>query len=229
VPLRPKPVDSRRRCRAIRISVTAVNKQRIPSAWTPWRRRIRRHRRPIAAALAGLSVLFIIGAVSESGEPTQPVAIAAADIPAGSTLTVDDVTTSQFPVSLVPPGSTSNPSDLDGEILTTAITAGEPITASRLLGSRPDAGRGLVAAPVRLADAGVAGLLAPGDVVDLIAASTDGSARVVARKARLITRPIPPATFGTQTGSLVLLAVTPDEATTIAGVATTRDLSAVLQ
>ena len=155
--------------------------------------------------------------------------IAATDIPAGTTLSPDDLTTAEYPSDLTPRGISGDPATLTGEVVTAGVTTGEVITASRLLGSRPEAGRGLVATPVRLADAGVAGLLAPGDVVDVIAASTDGSAKVVARKARVITRPIPPATFGTQTGSLVLLAVTPDEATTIAGVATTRQLSAVLQ
>ena len=194
-----------------------------------WRRRIKRHRRPIAASLAALSVFAIIGAVSDSGGPTQSVVIAATDITAGTTLTAADLTTTDFPVDLIPPGTVSDPSAVTGEVVTSGVAVGEAITSSRLLGSRPEAGQGRVAAPVRLADAGVAGLLAPGDTVDIIAASTDGSARVVARDARVITRPIPPATFGTQTGSLVLLAVTPDEATRLAGVATTRALSAVLQ
>ncbi len=194
-----------------------------------WRRRIKRHRRPIAAALAALSVFAIIGAVSDSGDPTTTVVIAATDIPAGTTLTPDDLTTTEFPADLSPPGAPADPATITGEVVTAGVITGEVITTSRLLGSRPEAGRGLVAAPVRLADAGVAGLLAPGDVVDIIAASSDGSAKVVARDARVITRPIPPATFGTQTGSLVLLAVSPDEATDLAGVATTRQLSAVLQ
>ena len=194
-----------------------------------WRRRIKRHRRSIAAALAALSVFAIIGAVSDSDGPTTTVVIAATDIPAGTTLTPDDLTTAEFPADLAPPGAPDNPATITGEVVTAGVITGEVITASRLLGSRPEAGRGLVAAPVRLADAGVAGLLAPGDVVDVIAASSDGSAKVVARDARVITRPIPPATFGTQTGSLVLLAVSPDEATDLAGVATTRQLSAVLQ
>ncbi len=194
-----------------------------------WRRRIKRHRRPIAAALAALSVFAIIGAVSDKGGPTTTVVIAATDIPAGTTLTPDDLTTAEFPADLAPPGAPADPATITGDVVTAGVSTGEVITTSRLLGSRPEAGRGLVAAPVRLADAGVAGLLAPGDVVDVIAASTDGSAKVIARDARVITRPIPPATFGTQTGSLVLLAVSPDEATDLAGVATTRQLSAVLQ
>jgi Flp pilus assembly protein CpaB len=194
-----------------------------------WRRRIKRHRRPIAALLAALCVLTIITAISDRSGPTSTVVIAARDIPAGTTLTSGDLTTAQFPRDLTPTGSASDPGALIGEVVTAGVWSGEILTTARILGGRPEAGRGLVAAPVRLADAGVAGLLAPGDTVDIIAASRDSNAKVVARSARVITRPIPPAAFGTQTGSLVLLAVTPEEATALAGVATTRQLSAVLQ
>jgi Flp pilus assembly protein CpaB len=152
-----------------------------------WRRRIKRHRRPIAAALAALSVFAIIGAVSDSGGPTTTVVIAATDIPAGTTLILDDLTTAEFPADLAPPGAPDDPATITGEVVTAGVITGEVITTSRLLGSRPEAGRGLVAAPVRLADAGVAGLLAPGDVVDVIAASTDGSALIAAFTEAFIT------------------------------------------
>lgn len=194
-----------------------------------WRRRLQRHRRPVAAGLAALSVLAVIGAVSDSGASTAPVVVAAVDIPAGTTLTESDLRIIDFPIELIPETASTDPSLIAGEVVTAGILPGEVITSARLLGQRPEAGRGRVAAPVRLADAGVAGLLAPGDRVDIIAASADGEARVIARAARVITRPIPPATFGTQTGSLVVLSVTSDEATALAGVATTRQLSAVLQ
>ncbi|AKH82898.1 hypothetical protein AA958_12385 [Streptomyces sp. CNQ-509] len=53
--------------------------------------------------------------------------------------------------------------------------------------ARDGGGSGEVLAPVRIADAGVAGLLAPGDVVDVLAVDADdgGPARVVARGARV--------------------------------------------
>lgn len=155
--------------------------------------------------------------------------VASRDIPAGTTLAVNDMTVVEFPMDVAPPGTSTDSESLLGQVVTVAVAPGEAITTTRLLGSRPEAGQGMVASPVRLADAGVAGLLVPGDVIDVIAATPDGQARIVARDARVITRPIPPATFGTQTGSLVLLSVTPQEATALAGVAATRELSAVLQ
>lgn len=50
-----------------------------------------------------------------------------------------------------------------------------------------DAGAGEVLAPVRIADAGVVGLLKPGDLVDVLATGGEdgGTARVVARAARV--------------------------------------------
>ncbi len=63
------------------------------------------------------------------------------------------------------------------------MRAGETITDVRLVGPALLAGYGdqLVAAPVRIADAGSAALLQPGDVIDVLAADgvggTDGETR----------------------------------------------------
>ena len=176
-----------------------------------------------------MSVLAAIAAVGESAPATTPVVVTAVDLPAGSSIVEQDLAVVDFPVALAPPGAFAAPGMLTGAVVTTSIAAGEALTATRLLGDRPDAGQGRVAAPVRLADAGIAGLLAPGDVVDVLASSPRGDARVVCRGARVITRPLPPAAFGTQTGSLVVLAVTRAEAVALAGVATTGVLSVVLQ
>lgn len=193
------------------------------------RRCVRRHRRAVAAVLAGVAVLAIIQTLSGGGTPVVPVAVASSDLPAGHTLTESDVTVIDYPGDLDPPGTYPASTDLIGEMLVSVISAGEPITASRLLGERPQAGRGKVAAPVRLADAGLAGLLAPGDVVTIISADTDGTATVLARNARIITRPIPPAGLSTRSGSLVLVAVDPQEAPILAAESVSRDLTAVLQ
>jgi pilus assembly protein CpaB len=193
------------------------------------RRFLRRHRRGVAAALAGVAVLAVIQTLSGGGTPVVSVAVASIDLPAGHTLTESDVTVIDYPRDLDPPGTSPDASVLVGEMLVSAISAGEPVTASRLLGARPQAGRGKVAAPVRLADAGVAGLLAPGDVITIVSAGTDGTASVLARNARIITRPIPPAGLSTRSGSLVLVAVNPNEAATLAAESVSRDLTAVLQ
>ena len=71
----------------------------------------------------------------------------------------------------------------------------EPLTDARLLGPGLLAGygTGLVATPVRIADADAAKLLSPGDVIDVLAVPTGfehaaPSAQAVAHDVRVITR-----------------------------------------
>ena len=95
---------------------------------------------------------------------------------------------------------------------------------------------GQVAAPVRLVDPGVAPLLHSGDVVDVLAApesptgAADAStspARVVAQRVRVLTVSSPGS--DTSLGSLVVLAVSPDDAAALAGAEAGGRLSAVLE
>ncbi|MFY9330600.1 MAG: SAF domain-containing protein [Candidatus Nanopelagicales bacterium] len=189
---------------------------------------IRRHRRIMAACLAALAVLFIMIGRTEAN-PTTPIVVAKQDILAGASLTNADLTTINMPAELVPAGSHTDTDQVVGKITTTPVAAMELVTINRLVGSRPQARAGEVLVPVRLADAGAAGLLAPGDIVNVIAATVDGQARVIAHNARVVTRPIPPAGFSTQTGSLVLLSVSGNEAIELAASSTQRALTAVLQ
>ena len=100
------------------------------------------------------------------------------------------------------------------------IASGDPLEA------------GLVAAPVRLADAEVARLLAPGSIVDVLAADGEGRAHVVADAVEVLS--VPPSEhhafsstdFG---GALLLLAVTPSQATGLAAMAAVGPLSVVLR
>ena len=95
---------------------------------------------------------------------------------------------------------------------------------------------GLVAAPVRLVDPGVAPLLRAGESVDVLAApeSPTGAvdtapalARVVARGVRVLTVTAPAAT-DSNLGTLVVLAVTPAEAQALAGAEASGRLSVTL-
>ena len=100
---------------------------------------------------------------------------------------------------------------------------GEPLTDVRLVGSRlVDAlGPGLVATPVRLADAAVAGLLRAGDRVDVLAAPADPAlgtrTTVAAADVPVLAVPVVDAT-GDQ-GALIVLATTPRAAMTLAAAA----------
>ncbi|HEY0637387.1 MAG TPA: Flp pilus assembly protein CpaB [Pseudonocardiaceae bacterium] len=123
---------------------------------------------------------------------TATVLVAARDLPPGVTLTPADVRTAEVPAGLVPAGTLGTPSDVDGRVLAGATRQGEPITDVRLLGEEltrllaPGADAATV--PLRLSDADVAGLLAPGSTVDVVGVGERGAEPVVlAERATVLT------------------------------------------
>lgn len=108
----------------------------------------------------------------------------------------------------------------------TGNTNGSSLSLAKL------AADGLVAAPVRLADADVAALLEAGDLVDVLAADGNGRAAIVAPAASVVSIPavrsdgLAAGSFG---GALVVLAVTSSEATELAARSATGPLSIVLR
>ena len=132
---------------------------------------------------------------------------AARDLPAGTTLGRDDLTTVDYAAGTAPTGLAR---DVVGRMLAAPVRAGEPLTDIRLVGvplaaAYPDA----VAMPVRLPDAGMADLLRVGDHIDLVAADPQGSvARVVATDLAVVALPAPDdeTTSSGLPGRLVVLA-----------------------
>jgi Flp pilus assembly protein CpaB len=125
---------------------------------------------------------------------------------------------------------------LAGRVLAGPVRAGEPITDVRLVGRSllEGYGDGLVATPVRIADAESARLLRSGDVIDVLAATAAaetgaGEARLVAAGVRVVVVPraedsaLGGGGFGE--GALVVLATTPATATRLASAAVTSRLS----
>ena len=85
----------------------------------------------------------------------------------------------------------------------------------------------MVAAPIRIRDAGVVGLLEVGDRIDVYAARRDTSfADLVVAGARVVALPRPGD--DNQEGGLVVLAVTPTEAAALAQASATAPLSLTL-
>lgn len=133
----------------------------------------------VALALVGR------GATASPWGPPGPVLVAATDLPAGHPVSTADVRVATWPTGLVPDGALTAPADVPAD----ARTSG-PVTA------------GTVLTPHLLAD-GVTGLLAegrtavpvpgdglgsvrPGDRVDVVATSMDGSGRRVATGADVL-------------------------------------------
>lgn len=147
------------------------------------RRRILRHRRGLAAALVGLAVLLFAQALRPPEAATVPVMAAATALPAGHVIAASDLGFVDWPAEHRPPSGFTDPTELVGRITLTAIDAGEALSPNRVLspgmldgvnGSTDSTGGRVVAVGVRLADPGEAGLLRPGDLIDLLAARGAG-------------------------------------------------------
>jgi pilus assembly protein CpaB len=198
---------------------------------SPARLFVHRFRRPLAAASAALAVLLMAVALRPAAPPLVDVAVAAADLPPGSTLTESDLAIEPLPV--VYAGAAIDVDQAIGRTLATGIRAGEPITESRLVTTEPRAD-GLRAVPVRLADAEVADLLSPGAVIDLVLSSRDGGDRVVAEGVQVVTIPrrANPSGLGSPTrnaGSLVVVATDHRTAVELAAVGAQPGLGVVLR
>jgi Flp pilus assembly protein CpaB len=191
-------------------------------------------RQAVAAALACLALVLALrpsptATAAPPAQRTVPVLVAGADLAAGTVLDADLVRIARMPLDVAPAGAAAESGALSGRVLAAPVRAGEPVTDVRLVGPGlwSQVPEGEVAAPVRLADLAVAGLLRPGDRVDVLAATGDGvggaapSVEVVAEGALVLTAPAPgtsdgPAAQSADGSGLLVLAVAPDTARRLA-------------
>jgi Flp pilus assembly protein CpaB len=182
--------------------------------------------------------------------------VAAADLAAGQVLQPGDLALSRYPADQVPVGSYARPEQVLGRALAGAVRRAEPLTDVRIVGAAALTGSvGLVEVAVRLADAGAAQLVRPGDTVDVLAATPDQAspgygdptadvrpiptsggppmAAVVASSVRVLAGPGPPDVgsvgSGGSDGALVVLAVTPATARVLAAAAAYARLSVLIR
>ncbi len=190
--------------------------------------RLRRPRSPVHVARRVAALLLALAALVLAVRPpedtavagvrdTEAVVVAAGDLAAGTVLSGRALAQVDVPAAAVPDGVARSPDELTGRVLAGHLRRGEPVTDVRLVGPGLTAmlAPGEVAAPLRLPDLGVAGLVAAGDRVDVLVTAPDaGAAEVVAAGALVLA---PSATTaddvpgGNLAEGLLLLAV--DEAT----------------
>ncbi|GGQ16934.1 Flp pilus assembly protein CpaB [Actinomadura coerulea] len=191
--------------------------------------RLSRLRRPLAALFAAAAAGLALQALRPGPPPSVRVLAAARDLPAGTPLGTADLRHLDLPPSAVPSGALR--AGGAGRVLAGPMRRGEPLTDARVVGAGllRGYGPGTVAAPVRLADAGAARLVRPGDRVDVLTVPSapdaangprprwDG-ARVVVSEVPVIAIP-PPDENGPQDGALVVLATDRPQAVALAAAA----------
>jgi Flp pilus assembly protein CpaB len=203
------------------------------AAYRRLRRAVLARRRLLAALAAAAATAIALQAAASPAPPTTPVLTAAHDLLAGSVITAADLRTAAYLPGSVPDGALDAAHVL-GRTTVGPVRAGEPITDARLLDRSLLTGYpGLVAVPVRIGDPGTVALLRVGDRVDVLAADPQGRspAELVAENAHVVV--IPQETQQSQlpgplSGGLVVLAVPPETARTIAGRAPTAFLSVII-
>jgi len=196
------------------------------------RRRLLIHRRGLAALCAAAAVVVGIRVTTAPPPPAVPVWTATRDLASGARLELADFRRTAYAPGTVPDRVVRELDDVVGRTLITPLERGEPVTSSKLLSRRLLAGYpGRSAIAVRLPDAALAGLLRPGDRIDLVA--TDPRAgqgdRRVSRDAVVLAVPPEPDGIvqGVGEGRLVLLAVASGDAESLATAAAAGFLTVI--
>jgi len=176
---------------------------------------------------AGLAVLTGVSAAAPDGPHRTPVVTAASALPGGAVLTAADLQVRDLVTADLPTGAVHDPAEVVGSTLAAPVPAGQVVTGLAVVAPRTSVSAGRLLAPVRLADTGLAGLIHPGDVVDVIGAdSQDGTAQVVARSVRVVAVPAQGESSAADTpGALVLVEVTSAIATELARAAAAGTLT----
>jgi Flp pilus assembly protein CpaB len=192
-------------------------RERLSAALRPVRRAVLARRRLLAALLTAVAVGTGLRAAAGPPPAQVPVTVAAHDLPAGTLLDRADLRTVGFAPGSVPAGLAA---EAPGRTLAAPLRAGEPVTDVRLVGpALTDGYPGLAAVPVRLPDAGMAGLLRTGDRIDLVSADPQGGAPgVVASDVPVLAVPDVEPEVGASglAGRLVVVGVEPADVARIA-------------
>ncbi|SES45896.1 Flp pilus assembly protein CpaB [Pedococcus cremeus] len=136
----------------------------------------------MSAVLAGAAVLGCVAvARTPEGGPRTAVVVAARDLPAGHLLRPGDLVAQQRPAGFAPGRPVHDPGEVSGRRLAAPVTAGEVLTAGRVLGPGLLDGRddGARAVHVPVADAGALAMVGAGDTVDLLASTGEVLASAV--------------------------------------------------
>ncbi|GAA1810299.1 MULTISPECIES: SAF domain-containing protein [Brevibacterium] len=177
--------------------------------------RVRPRRLLAAACIAGACALLAWLLTPVQGD--TPVVVAAADLAPGTQLTAADLTLVDYPRDFVPSKAFSSIDEAVHKRTSAGVSEGSPLTASAVLDQQAlPAGSTDLIMPVRLADDESAGLLQPGQRIRLFSSLPEGGSEVVVEEvtiARLIRKE---NGIAAESGQLVSVILSPDDAGRIA-------------
>jgi pilus assembly protein CpaB len=134
---------------------------------------LNRNRRLAVALLLCLAAGLVVQQLTPAPADTVTALAAAKDLPAGKALAADDLAMLEIPRGIVPGGSFSTRTELQGRQLAVALRGGQVLTDAQLLGPGLLAGSppGSAAVPLRMADPASIQLISPGQLVNVVMTS----------------------------------------------------------
>lgn len=202
----------------------------------------------LAAGALGLAAAVTVDQLRPPPPPQVTILVADRAVPAGVPLSADDLRTVHVPPQAAPADALRDPGDALGRVLAVSVSEGTVVSEPVLVapGGGPHGPPGTVVAAVRLGDPDLAQILGPGMHVDLLAPSPAAAdaptvdaapALHLARRALVLPGPLVTAapsgglaltSTAEEATDLVLVAVTPDEASLLANAGGWGAVTAVL-
>lgn len=201
----------------------------------------------LAAGALGLAATITVARLEPPAPPQVTIVVTDRPVLAGAPLTTEDVRIVHVPPQAAPADAIRDPAAAVGRVLALPVSEGTVISEPLLVtpGGGPRGPDGTVVAAVRLGDPALAQILEPGMHVDLLAPASTGdlaagaaaAAYHLARRALILPVPSVPAPqsggFGMsptedETTDLILVAVTPEEASLLANAAGWSAVTAVV-
>lgn len=184
-------------------------------------------RRAAAAVLVGLAAALAL--IPGQASSADNVVVAARDLTPGTVLGASELTLRALPAHVVPDGAARTTSAVLGRTLAAPVRRGEPLTDVRLTGSEltrtVTANPDTMSVPLRLVDPGIAALLHPGAVVDVVTVGERREPVVLARGARVLAVLEASTRTGERDGRLVLVALDPVAAARVAAASLSQTLT----
>jgi Flp pilus assembly protein CpaB len=137
----------------------------------------------------------VLSTVRPAPPPTAELLAASRDLAPGTVVSASDLVVRSVPAASRPADAPTSTDDLVGRTVVVPLLAGDAVLPRHLLTTSLLAGYGadVVAVPVRLSDDAATSVVRPGDVVDVLAATTgdaaapgSGAASVVASRVRVL-------------------------------------------